>query len=178
MKKAEECGPLGEIASVVAQLAGDVLKPTLEANPALRVILVVVPGGDVQGAAVIDARGTGGTKEEAMQRVEGAHRLLRDAAESCGRALFERPESPDKVAAESAKIAIESREHFEKWQQNKCEHIDCHVSDAATMIATGIRLLQSLGAPRDSLVDLTRMCKEACRRTHAQLLQRRTVAQA
>ncbi len=179
--EAKDCGPLGEIAEVVSRKICGELDEVLEQYPTLEIVFVVVPGGNIAGGAVVNARHSRSKDTEAMiAQLEETQTILRRGAESCGRALFESPGSLREVAEESAFIRHESRCAFESWKAKRCEHPEHGIREAATMVATGVRILGELGAPDSVLVDLTRICKEACRRAHTAILRvkARTHAQA
>ena len=177
--EAKDCGPLGEIAERVSKAVGDALKPLLDEAPELQIVFVVVPGGDVRGGAVMNGRKSHAkSMDEMMQQMETSLSVLRAGAESCGRALYPSPGTAQEVTEESGFIVHQSRGAFEDWKRKCCEHPEHGIREAAAMIATGVRVLDSLGTPESALLDLTRMCKEACRRAHTALLRNRARSHA
>jgi hypothetical protein len=179
--EAKDCGPLGELATKVGEALKPAIDQLLEANPEMDLVLVLVPNGDVQGAAIMNARKVaGGTLEGAYIQAEKTQTILRNAAESCGRTLYQSPGSPLEVAAESAFIIRESRDAFEAWAKKRCDHAEHGIREAAVFIATGVRILSEIGTPERALIELTRICKEACRRAHLGIAKReaQTHAQA
>lgn len=179
MKSVKDCGPLGEYVSVVADKVQPLVDELRAERPELEIIFVVIPGGDISGAATCSTTPMpGATAEDAYERAQHIQRVLRNCAESAGRALYQSPGDPDEVLVESLEIAKHSREQYEKWKDGHCGHAKCQVKDGAVAIALGIRVLEHAGAPRETLVQLTQLCKEACRRAHAAIVRRETVAQA
>lgn len=109
-------------------------------------------------------------KDQAYEDTAMAQQLLRRAAESCGRVLYQSPDQ-DRAFRDSQVILVESQKQFERWAAGKCAHADCSVREAAVYVATGRRILESIGAPVEVLNDLTGITKEACRRTHLKILE-------
>lgn len=177
---AKDCGPLGEIVERVSNAVTRATEEFLTERPELEIVFVVVPGGNIQGGAVLNARKPLPNMDGVMLQLDLTQEILRQGADSCGRCLFQSPAAAHEVAVESAFIIQESRDAFEDWRKKRCEHPEHGVREAATMIATGIRILAELGAPELAVAELTRLCKEVCRRTHISLfkIKARSHAQA
>ncbi len=181
MKEIKDCGRLGEIAERVSQAVTAAVDGMLDEHPDLQIVFVIVPGGEVPGGAVMNARKVAtNTLGDAVRQLEHTQKILRNGAESCGRGLWQSPGEPIDVAAETAFIVRESLDAFWDWDRRRCSHPGHAIREAATMVATGVRILTAAGAPAEAVHELTQMCKEVCRRAHLADLQRqaKTHAQA
>lgn len=159
----KETGPLGRLGDRVSDALRSGLKPIHDEMPfSLAVVLRTAEGV----AVLADTFRPLPSYDETLNVMQAAQRLLRAGADSCGRVLFQSVDDPLVVAGETAWIVGRSRELKDDYLKDNCGHERCRVRHAAMLIATGIRLLATLGVPDDSLQDLTRMCKEACRRAH------------
>ncbi len=176
-KEARDCGPLGELADKIGMLVNKPLESVLDQYPEVEIVIVVRPVM-VPGVAVLPVHRVKGEADK-FGTIERSQRLLRDAADSCGRVLYQSPADPGEVAEESMQIVEYSRAELEHWKKiRKCVHDACAVRDAASAVATGVRILQEIGTPREVLVDLTKIAKEACRRAHLRIVEKSTRAQA
>lgn len=167
MKNEERRGRLSDVSTRVGQ-AVHFIAGLLRADfPDLQIAVVV---RTADGLAVV-----GGEKVEGMeatlQEVERCHRLLRDGAESAGRAVYRSPDGPRVLEREQAEIRVHSAAQIAGWEKSRCQHPKCYVSDAAVAVATAARILTFAGAPDDAIRDLTAVAKEACRRTHLKILE-------
>lgn len=157
---------LGNAARRATQLLAEAREVLLKEFPGMDLVLVLQTE---KGTAVATGKPVEG-REAAFRETTQALRMLRDAAESCGRALYQSP-NPQMALDHTLAIAHESEKATEAWKKDKCRHPNCHVKEAAIYVATGVRILREAGAPTDALADITAVTKEACRRTHLKILE-------
>lgn len=159
---------LGNAARRATQLLAEAREVLLKEFPSVDLVLVLQTEG---GTAVASGRPVEG-REAAFLETARSLRMLRDAAEYCGRVLYQSPD-PEMAAAHTHAIVFESRKAIAEWVKEKCAHPNCHVKEAAIYVATGVGILRDAGAPLDALADITAVTKEACRRAHLKILEHR-----